>query len=124
MSPAGRSLRLRPADRVRRKAEFDRAYTAGSRVPARYFTFIAHPAGLAWPRLGVTVSRSVGGAVVRNRVRRRLREAFRRNRAEGWPAVDMILHVRPSAARAAFADLERDLLDAVGRYAARAGRKS
>ena len=59
--------------------------------------------GLPVPRLGITVTRKVGGAVVRNRVKRRLREIYRR-----WPdqpqlpALDIVIHAKPSAARATF----------------------
>jgi ribonuclease P protein component len=55
------------------------------------------PGGVA--RVGLTVSSKVGGAVTRNRIRRRLREAVRLELA-GLPAVDLVLVARPSAIRA------------------------
>jgi ribonuclease P protein component len=50
-------------------------------------------------RLGVTVSRKVGNAVVRNRVKRRIREWFRRDRSSIGPGFDILVIARPAAAR-------------------------
>jgi ribonuclease P protein component len=58
-------------------------------------------------RLGLTVPRALGGAVVRNRIKRRLREAFRQHRAEFGPQWDIVLNPRRAALTAPFADLER-----------------
>ncbi len=61
-------------------------------------------------RLGLTVPRALGGAVVRNRIKRRFRSAFRLHRAE-WTAVhwDVVINPRKAAILASFADLERAL---------------
>jgi ribonuclease P protein component len=119
LTDAGRPRRFGPDDRVRRKREFDEAYARGVRIPSRYFTFIAHPSGQNRTRLGLTLSRKVGGAVVRNSVRRRLREVFRRNRNDRWPRADVVLQVHPVAARASYADLEAAFLQAMLRYETR-----
>jgi ribonuclease P protein component len=61
-------------------------------------------------RFGISVKKTVGGAVVRNRIRRRIREILRRNRMEipsGW---DIVIHPRSSVARAPFAPLEAELV--------------
>ena len=50
-------------------------------------------------RLGVTVSRRVGGAVVRNRVKRRIREWFRARCEQPGPGLDLVVIARPSASR-------------------------
>lgn len=67
-------------------------------------------------RVGIVVSRKVGNAVVRNRVRRRLREglrallAERADRSDGGPAgVDLVIIARPEAARADYAALRSSL---------------
>jgi ribonuclease P protein component len=67
-------------------------------------------------RVGITVSSRVGGAVVRNRVKRRLREAIRHEMA-GLPAVDLVLVARPSAVRSGVADFRAFLRAAKGRMA-------
>jgi ribonuclease P protein component len=61
-------------------------------------------------RFGISVKKALGGAVVRNRIRRRVREILRRNRTEipsGW---DIVIHPRPSVAEAPFAPLETELV--------------
>lgn len=61
-------------------------------------------------RLGVVASRKTGEAVVRNRARRRLREAFRLNRHRFHGKADIILIARRSIGTAAWQDIEGDLL--------------
>lgn len=64
-------------------------------------------------RVGLTVSRRVGGAVVRNRVKRRVREWYRRSALAGAAALDLVVIARPSAASLSFQALSADL-DALG----------
>jgi len=61
-------------------------------------------------RFGISVKKALGGAVVRNRIKRRVREILRRNMTEistGW---DFVIHPRATVARAAFAPLEAELV--------------
>jgi ribonuclease P protein component len=60
-------------------------------------------------RLGITATRKIGGAVVRNRTRRRVRELFRGHRdlLAGWRG-DLVVNVRPGCAGAAWCDLAED----------------
>jgi ribonuclease P protein component len=71
-------------------------------------------------RVGITVSSKVGGAVVRNRVKRRLREAIRHELA-GLPAVDLVVVARPSAVRSQVAHFRAFLRVARDRMAGGAG---
>ena len=113
--------RLRRRDRVRRSGEYLAAYRRGRRRSGALLTLHYGPneAGLA--RLGVTVSRKVGNSVVRHRVKRRLVEIYRRApvRAD-LPAWDFVVHVKPAAATAPFAELRGELLALLG--AAASGR--
>jgi ribonuclease P protein component len=61
-------------------------------------------------RFGISVKKALGGAVVRNRVRRRIREILRRNRLETSAGWDIVIHPRTSMTRSAFAAMEADLL--------------
>lgn len=67
------------------------------------------PSSQPRPRLGISVSKRVGGAVTRNRVRRRLREIFRRSRELfGTHAADLVVNARPSASDATFEELAQE----------------
>ena len=122
MTHEGRGERLRPEDRLRKKVEFDNAYATGQRIPSRYFTLIVRPTNLERPRLGLTISRAVGPSVKRNAVRRRLREAFRRNRDVMTQGLDIVIQARPGAPTATYAELAADLRRAIERYGERRRR--
>jgi ribonuclease P protein component len=67
------------------------------------------------PRLGVTATRALGGAVVRNRIKRRLREAFRLHRANLVASWDIVLNPRRAAAGASFTEVQNALMKVFAR---------
>ena len=79
------------------------------------FIWFALPNEIGYPRLGITVTRKVGNAVVRNRIKRAVRELFRRNRDLLTRPVDLVVHARPSIVRRAGAELEREFADCARR---------
>lgn len=87
--------RLPKALRIRAKGDFDRAYQQG--ISRRSGPLIMHalPNELPYSRLGMSVSRRVGNAVRRNRIRRLLREAYRLERAKLPAGYDVVITVRP-----------------------------
>lgn len=111
------SVRFGPAVRLRSRHEFTAVQERGRRVGARYVTVLGHPNTLGHHRLGLIASRRLGGAVERNRTKRRLREIFRRHVAGGPPARgwDVVVIGRTGAAEVPFAALEADFLAAVQR---------
>jgi len=87
----------RPADRVRRQADFDRVYQARFYAADQTLVVQGCANGSARTRLGLSISRRVGNAVLRNRWKRIIREVFRRHRAE-WPSgLDLVVRPRRGA---------------------------
>jgi len=79
---------FRPAERIRRRAEFKQVYERGTRIHSRYCTVFILPNEGPVGRLGIAATRKLGGAVQRNRAKRLIREVFRRNRiAQGFDVV-------------------------------------
>jgi ribonuclease P protein component len=96
--------------RLVRKGDFDRVYQAGRRLSSSHFTVFVLRNELALNRFGFSIKKALGGAVVRNRIRRRLREMVRCHRQEistGW---DIVIHPKSSTARSPFEMLVQDLV--------------
>jgi len=110
--------RFRRANRLRSPLDFARVRAGGRRVNGRHLS-LGYAAGEAEApvRIGFSVSKRVGGAVVRNRVKRRLREAARQqvtSLALGW---DIVIAARPSAAQQPYAALDAELRELLTRAA-------
>lgn len=95
--PAHSDERFRPLDRLRSPSDFQRVYRR--RCVASDDLLVVHSCenDLGRPRLGLSVSRKVGGAVVRNRWKRLLREAFRLRRLQLPLGVDLVIVPRAIA---------------------------
>lgn len=98
------------AQKLRRSADYLRCYRRGRRRHGALMSVHLHPNQAAEARLGITASRKVGGAVVRHRAKRRVREVFRRapwrRRLVG---LDVVVHLKPAAAGASFAAIRAEL---------------
>lgn len=93
-----------------RTADFDALYRHGIRRTATHFLVLARPNDRGVSRFGLSVRSSLGGAVVRNRIKRRIRAILQRARAQvptGW---DIVVQPRSGqVAQAAFATLQGEL---------------
>ena len=107
-------LQLGRERRVKQGRDFSRIRREGQRLACGCLAANWAPAA-ARPRLGVITSRKLGDAVVRNRARRLLREAFRMHQHELAVPVDLVLVARASIVGRHFADVERDFLTALRR---------
>ena len=99
----------RPESRLLRSGDFEAVYRKARRKSSGQFVIFYAANDRGRSRFGISVKRAVGGAVVRNRIRRRIREILRLNLAEipaGW---DIVIHPRASVARAEFAKLAEEL---------------
>jgi len=86
--------RLTPGERIRTKNDFETLYRIGRRYRGRHFHLVYHANAFGFPRMAVVVSRKVGNAVTRNKIKRRVRTLFRRNKALFTKPMDIILIAR------------------------------
>jgi ribonuclease P protein component len=87
--------------RLSRSRDFDAVYRHGRSVSTRFLVLYSFPReDDGEPRIGLAVPRSAGGAVVRNRIKRQLREVWTKLLPEIEPGRDYVLIVRPGLADA------------------------
>jgi ribonuclease P protein component len=108
-------LELQRGRRLRARAEFDRVFRKGRRLPGRQFVLIALQNGKTEHRLGIAAGRKLGGAVVRNRARRLLRESFRRMAPVAGPGFDVVLVARADIVGRTQSEVDREFSERVRR---------
>ena len=99
--------------RLTDSSEFEKVYKRGTAYRGKLFSVHAFPNELETLRLGLSVSKKVGNAVVRNTLRRRLREIFANAAPEAGSDLDLVVSARPTARDASFEDLRAEFSKAL-----------
>lgn len=110
--------------RLAKRREFLRVYESGRKLHSRYSVLFFAPSELPHSRIGITATKKLGKANVRNRLKRWTREVYRRERAPlelDSRRVDIVVNVKPNAGEVTFAQYRDDLVRGLQRVAAEAG---
>ncbi len=98
--------------RIVRSSDFRILYNEGRRLDAGKFVLFGRPNNLGYHRLGLTVSRKIGGAVIRNRVKRLFREIFRRSCTDIPCHFDFVVNAKRECATAPYETLRESFTSA------------
>lgn len=98
---------------------FKNVYNNGSSAASRYLVMIVLPNSQNINRLGITVSKKVGKSVVRSRVTRLIREAYRLNESILRTGFDIVIIARVNAAGTKFSEIERSFIHLTGKTGVR-----
>jgi ribonuclease P protein component len=109
------ALAFGPAQRLLKASDFNRVFKQGKRLsqPELTLAYRVRPNrdGKVYPpRLGLSVSKKVGGAVLRNLLKRRIREIFRHNQARIVLGVEIVVIPRKEAGELSYQELEKRIL--------------
>lgn len=107
--PGAKRFSFPKEERILKQEDFARVRKLGKRVSTKSFTLFFLPNGLDRRRLGLSVSARVGNAVVRNRLKRLLREFFRLNKAAFPPSADVLISVKSPNFIKGLKDVEDEL---------------
>ncbi len=100
-------------ERITKRSDFTKRHPEDVVIHTSGYQFVFKPSSLPYSRLGIVVTRKDGNAVFRNRVKRVLREAFRKNKTLIHPPKDVIIIRKRRPTAPTFLDAERNFTDAV-----------
>ena len=108
--PSASGKRFARSSRLLRHADFDQVYRQGKRHFAAHITvfYLSRSEGTGF-RIGFTVGKALGGAVDRNRMKRRLREAVRLHMPQPASAVDVVINPKKSMLKMEFSELCKEV---------------
>ena len=101
--------------RIVRSSDYRMLYREGRRIQSERFVLFGRENRIGHHRLGITVSKKVGGAVIRNRTKRLFREIFRRSSVEIPSHYDILVNARSACAGAEYVELRAEFLEAARR---------
>lgn len=107
------SQALPKEQRIAKRSDFVLAYDEGRKEHTRYTVLFIRPNGLAHPRIGITATRKLGKANVRNRVKRWVRETYRLHRDPAGLSsepLDIVVNIKTNAADADYRSFSEDLV--------------
>jgi ribonuclease P protein component len=97
--------------RIVRSADYRAIYKAGRKIHSRRFVLFIRTNDVGRARLGLTVSRKVGGAVARNRIKRLFREIFRRSFGKIPNQLDIVINAKSGCTGTSYTALRDEFLD-------------
>ncbi len=107
----GWKYKFPPQARLKKTREFENVFKNGCKIVKQSIVVFYFPNGVGETRLGLVVSKKVGKANVRNRIKRRLRELFRVLRSNASVGYDIVIIARRNSSEQPFAVLESDMRD-------------
>jgi len=94
-------------ERITKPRQYAEVYERGRSYPSEFIVLRTLPNNLDYSRYGLSISKKVGNAVTRNKLKRRLREI---NRVESFkPGWDIVFILRPAAAEVSFSSLKKSV---------------
>lgn len=115
---------LPKAERIAKRADFVRVYSDGKKQFGRYVVVFALPTEHGLSRIGITATRKIGKANVRNRLKRWSREVYRTRRSElglERRSIDFVINIKQSAVDTTFAAFSSDLTRSLRKAASSIG---
>ena len=109
--------------RIVRSIDYREIYKAGRKIHSKKFVLFGRMNAIGHSRLGITVSKKVGGAVVRNRVKRLFREVFRRSLREIPNHFDIVVNAKTDCAGASYMELRDEFVNAAKKLRIEKNRK-